>query len=477
MKHTDEQTQILTFVPDKIRASQSILIEARAGSGKTFILTELAPLLPGGGQCLAFNRAIADELRGKLPPSCPAATFHSLGFSLLRERTRTKSDPRKLYALAKKQKIGLVKPYQELVSAMKINGLGLNGLPPISPENLKDLIDLRGIEVPPEGIDLFIKGAIKLFKASLKQIDIIDFDDMLYLPLYLSDKYKWKFDQYPFLLIDEAQDVSPLRLEMIKRLTGTVIAVGDPYQSIYGFAGAISGALQSIEEHYQTDTFNLSCSFRCPTAITEAASLLIAPANIKSLPDAPRGAIIVEQWDRSWYPTSASQVVLCRMNQPLFVMALRMLRQGQPVNFNSDFPRQLIAFMKRFKAKTNLELKTRLTAWFEEQAERYASGTIRKGAMLLAQEKHDTLMYITTQCEDPATVQLTLETLLTPKPGHPTLSTIHKSKGLEWPRVYLLRPDLIPAPFAESPEELEQENNLHYVAVTRSGDTFTYLEK
>lgn len=227
MKLTLEQETILSTVPDLTRQRSSTLIEARAGSGKTFILTELAPLLPGGGQCLAFNRAIADELRAKLPEKCPAATFHSLGFSLLRERLRVKSDPRKLYKLAKeKLKTQFPRPYQDLVSAMKINGLGLSGMPPLDEKTLSVLIDLRNIELP-NGVseEQFIKDSIRLFKRSLTQVDVIDFDDMLYLPLFLADKYKWKFDQFPFLMIDEAQDVSPLRLEMVKRLTGTVIAV------------------------------------------------------------------------------------------------------------------------------------------------------------------------------------------------------------------------------------------------------------
>jgi superfamily I DNA/RNA helicase len=49
-----------------------------------------------------------------------------------------------------------------------------------------------------------------------------------------------------------------------------------------------------------------------------------------------------------------------------------------------------------------------------------------------------------------------------------TLSTIHKVKGLERKRVFILRPDLVPHPLAETPPALEQEFNLRYVAITRS---------
>jgi superfamily I DNA/RNA helicase len=50
-----------------------------------------------------------------------------------------------------------------------------------------------------------------------------------------------------------------------------------------------------------------------------------------------------------------------------------------------------------------------------------------------------------------------------------TFSTVHKSKGLEWPTVFLLGRNLwMPSPMAEQPWELEQEKNLIYVAITRA---------
>ena len=48
------------------------------------------------------------------------------------------------------------------------------------------------------------------------------------------------------------------------------------------------------------------------------------------------------------------------------------------------------------------------------------------------------------------------------------LSTIHKSKGLEADRVFIIHQDLIPSKYASLPWELEQEKNLEYVAYTRA---------
>jgi DNA helicase-2/ATP-dependent DNA helicase PcrA len=50
------------------------------------------------------------------------------------------------------------------------------------------------------------------------------------------------------------------------------------------------------------------------------------------------------------------------------------------------------------------------------------------------------------------------------------LTTSHKSKGLEFDRVYILRDDQFPHPKAKREEELEQEENAKYVAYTRAKD-------
>jgi superfamily I DNA/RNA helicase len=56
------------------------------------------------------------------------------------------------------------------------------------------------------------------------------------------------------------------------------------------------------------------------------------------------------------------------------------------------------------------------------------------------------------------------------------LTTAHRSKGLEWSRVFLMRPELFPHPNSTRPEDLEQEENAKYVAYTRAMDTLHILK-
>ena len=56
------------------------------------------------------------------------------------------------------------------------------------------------------------------------------------------------------------------------------------------------------------------------------------------------------------------------------------------------------------------------------------------------------------------------------------LSSIHRAKGLEANRVFLLRPELLPHPMAKTPQAKEQENHLRWVATTRAIHSFMYVD-
>jgi superfamily I DNA/RNA helicase len=60
--------------------------------------------------------------------------------------------------------------------------------------------------------------------------------------------------------------------------------------------------------------------------------------------------------------------------------------------------------------------------------------------------------------------------------GRVLLSTIHKAKGLEADHTGLLDWRLCPSKYAKRPDQMQQETNLQFVAVTRSKDTITFID-
>ena len=69
-----------------VNGTGSLNLEARAGCGKTFTLLQLVKHMKGQGFIGAYNKAIADEIKGKLQKAgidwkvCEAGTMHSIGF-------------------------------------------------------------------------------------------------------------------------------------------------------------------------------------------------------------------------------------------------------------------------------------------------------------------------------------------------------------------------------------------------------------
>ena len=69
----------------------SLNLIARAGTGKTFTLIQIASALPGRMFLGAFNRAIADELKSRVPGhlSQHVNTLHGAGLGAWRKQYRT----------------------------------------------------------------------------------------------------------------------------------------------------------------------------------------------------------------------------------------------------------------------------------------------------------------------------------------------------------------------------------------------------
>jgi superfamily I DNA/RNA helicase len=72
---------------------------------------------------------------------------------------------------------------------------------------------------------------------------VIDYDDQI----YLSRLFGGVFPRFQTVMVDEAQDLSPLNHIQVKRTAaGRLIVVGDPRQAIYAFRGADSSSMGSL---------------------------------------------------------------------------------------------------------------------------------------------------------------------------------------------------------------------------------------
>ncbi|KAJ2258281.1 hypothetical protein GGI13_000646 [Coemansia sp. RSA 455] len=104
----------------------------------------------------------------------------------------------------------------------------------------------------PEDYPLFEGTVLKAYNATLQRYNLIDFDDMLKIAndlLDIPEVLKAVRTEFPYLLVDEFQDLNQLQMSLVLRMQqgiGRVTAVGDERQSIYAFRGA------TCEHNFQT---------------------------------------------------------------------------------------------------------------------------------------------------------------------------------------------------------------------------------
>jgi len=281
--------------PDQRAAAETVdgplLIVAGPGTGKTRTLTHrLAYLIDERGalpeQCLAvtFSRRAAAEMEERLAALVPAATgrvlvatFHGLGLILLRERTAEAGLAPDFRVAAPQERAEIARELFAL-SGTKADRL----LEEIGRVRRLRSSDSTAI-FPPE-----MAERTALYEAALESRGLLDFDDLILRPLALlrerpelMELYRQRFR---WISIDEYQDVDPLQYALIRLLAspeGSLCAIGDPDQSIYGFRGADVGFFLRFRQDFPAArVVHLTRNYRSTRILVDAACQAIRPASL-----------------------------------------------------------------------------------------------------------------------------------------------------------------------------------------------------
>lgn len=460
--------------------SENISIEAVAGSGKTTTAIEAMKRCPRGSKILflAFNKSIVNTLISKIPFSADAKTMNALGHGLMVRKLRAAGFVPKLNAyrlwdtartvLSDEQWEDYGSSVVRLISLARANAFGI-----LNSGDSNDFAEALGdyeVEIPYEFEGMACRQASLILKKLIDIKDEWEFDDQVYMPIYWGQT----FPQYDVVFVDEAQDLSPIQHLMLERIAdrgARIIAVGDSRQAIYGFRGADGKSMRNLANRFDMTFLPLSISYRCPKEVVKEAQKIVH--HIQPSDNAKDGRVVFldEYPDIKSYPMAS--MILCRTNGPIFRLALEFLQEKAPCQVKSSFGKDITKFVRSFKVKTSEELLDELTDWRDREVKRAEE---RKwfGKANLVKDRYEALVPFCDAFDLKIQIVAALERLLNSCVG-PTLSTIHKAKGLEAKDVFILRPDLLPAPFAKTEAAIEQEMNLKYVAITRSLHTLVYL--
>lgn len=488
-------------------SSDSIMLDALAGTGKTTALEMLSAAVRGPALALAFNKSIASTLRDRFASNFDVKTMNALGFAALRKALpkvdKWNLDSRKvgkiITEIDKERRLKLGgedwDAIRRVVTGAQLAGLvpGGEGLTPDSPEAWETIACDRG--VPEDDIPHVCEIAFEVLRRNNTQTlkGNISFDDQIYWPLVHPEA---RFPKYPLVMVDEAQDLNALNHEMLRRVAGSrVVACGDPRQSIYGFRGSLTGSMEHIRGlRPQWADRPLTLTWRCPKRIVErqhwhAPSYRAAETN-------PAGEVI--DWreddaagkDGIWgiedlmalrpHP-HASIGVLCRNNAPIMSLAFKLLQQGVGMTvLGRDLGAGLISMSKKIEPNDSasmLEFLAKLNDW-ETHEVSLAELNGHEHKVEGIRDKVEALRAIGGEVRDVGALRLAIEKIFEQSDSRLTLSTIHRSKGLEWDVVLHLDAWRLPSKFARKRggEELRQEYNLLYVAETRTRNTLVLAD-
>lgn len=494
---TEQQQAVIDWV---VNGTGSLELLARAGCGKTFTLMKVVDAIVknglGAAAIMAYNKKIADELKFKLEAAkydwkvAQAGTVHSFGYAAWRKiAPAVKIDNKKVDQIIVEKSYGTggaffienASAIGKLVSLGKQRAIGylcriddLNEWYSIW-DHFDIDEDIAG-DVEPANV---INAAIEVYRISLNKCrEVIDFDDMILAPLYFKARF-WTKD---WILVDESQDTNPARralaLAMLKPRTGRMIFVGDPAQAIYGFTGADSDSMNQLKIATNAKTLPLNVTRRCPKAVVKEAQRLVP--DFQAWEGAIEGQVrAIEFKDLTAEPLTANDAILCRNTAPLISIAYMLIGSGRAcIVEGREIGTGLIKLARNWKVKDLAALKNKLDAHEERLTAKFsAMGRMDKVERL--KDQIDCLRIIIDSCQakkknsvDDVVNEITNMFGNTPEGERPkvlTLSTVHKSKGREWERVYIYgRERYMPSPYAKKDWQMEQEANLEYVAITRA---------
>lgn len=494
---SSQQKNVIEFV---CKDDRNLVVRARAGTGKTFtICRALGEYTQQRADdeilVAAFNKTIKQELERKLRGSgVQVMTLNSAGYRAVLSQWRGVGLNSARGLRLAQQACGEQAPEDMVTLVRKLASLGKNCLPKIklrsadtdpAPEHLGQLIELAlEFELDPDPawvddgwtVQRVAECAQKAMWAALTRDTEIDFDDQIFVAVANG----FARPTYDLVVIDEAQDMNMAQLSLAYRLCkpatqgGRIVVVGDDRQAIYRFRGADSGALDRLKKALNAQELPLTITYRCAAAIVEEAQALVP--DYQAAPGAPAG-VVRRATEKEFYDLAATgDAVLSRRNAELAIACMRLLKAGKRARIEGkDIGQQLIKLVASFKARDWPDFGKKLERWRQREVGKIQTKLKGKPVEVLAEacerihDQADTLHSFGEGLKSVAELQRRIEELFKDSDECTTpaivCSSVHKAKGLEWTRVWLLDWTFGSKGKRTSASE---EANIEYVAITRA---------
>lgn len=466
-----------------------LVVNALSGSGKTTTIEHSVSDFPGA--------------------NIQTKTCHGFGFGAHRKHMKDNNAPEPvlnenkvsiiLKQLADAEALGTedrlkadakIEPAMRLVSLFKSQGF-LAIRPEATDDDCRELGKRYEIEMPDAtetGIteeEVFTLARNALI-ASNRDVATIDYDDMIYLPVLLREN----FFVNDIIYVDESQDLNPIRIALIRAASRSdrshykaqCVFIGDKFQSIYGFTGADTEAIDTIVEQFHATELPLSTCWRCPKAVIREAQKIVP--EIEHAPNAIEGEVrTLKDEDEMYRLAEPGDFVLCRCTAPLVDVCMQFIRAGKAATVRGrDIGQGLENLADKIRKRRTSKgkgLVDALQIYREDQCNKLSHPS-KESQLQSSLDKIDTLLVLSEECDTFDELKSKIKSIFSDVQNGDTdglilCSTAHKSKGLEAERVFVIKPELMPGPWAKQVWQKQQELNLLYVVTTRAMRELLYV--
>lgn len=468
LDYQEDQVCISVSAEDNLYLTDEFIV-----THNTSTLELLAEVNQKPSLLLAFNKSIADEAAGRFPKHVSCRTMNSVAYAEYGRGLQHKLNYNKDYSTNTMRSIKDTVNWYKMqdytkaeppISARTMANLAREAVdrfchssrPSISRSDLhykdfKELEKNHDFDSDTLGKDV-ITLAKKIWKERTDPVSKSFCTHDTYVKLWSLSNPRLNYD---IIYVDESQDINPCVLHVLEQQICKVLYVGDQYQSIYGFRGAVN-AMKKIE----APTMHLSQSWRYGKSIAQVAEAILSEDSVEV-----QGNPLV---DSRIVPciSSKNYTMIFRTNSALLEAAESLIDQGVNINIQvnvKDFINQVKSTVSLYKGKTPFhDMIARFGTWSELLE--YSKEDVEVKRLVEIASRPDVEHFISAlekvkECKNPDVI----------------LTTAHKSKGLEFDNV------IVANDFKFGEKELldmpEQEINLLYVACTRAKKTLQLPDK
>ena len=490
------QLAIIDFIKN---GNGNLVVEASAGSGKTYTLMKCVEEIPGDKTILlsAFNRDIANVLKRKAKDlyNVNVSTLHGLGLQMLQrnfpnEELVLDEFKYKSYLNTNIRSLSSINTFnlskREYARYMSNIEAFINFGRCYLCETVKDLEFIEDrYDIQPIADEKEV--ALDILAYGKKNLTQIDYTDMIWLPCVRYCKPLGM--QYDWIILDEAQDLSVCQREIVlkcRKINTRMLFFGDSEQSLYSFASSDPESFKRLKELPNTTSLPLSISYRCAKNIVDFAQKIVP--TIEANNDGREGQI---KYDVPLDDIKDGDMVLCRNNAPLMQVYVDFIKKGKKcfirgkdigLNLKNMVKRTGIEVLNKSLQEDGVfvRLYDTLFDMINEVVSKYNVTYYDAVESAAVANRLDMIKALEILSDDINTATELIDKINNifsdRKSGGISLSTIHKAKGLEADNVYIACKHLMPSSRAKKDWEIRQEYNLMYVAYTRAKNILGFID-